>query len=83
MFKIGSSAIEKLVLGIDLHHVDAVDAPLCDLVRAVGENLELNKKVSTMGDWYSRMPWGAPKQLKQNIAHVKEMIDADSGKSQE
>jgi hypothetical protein len=61
---------------MDLHHVDAVDAPPHDLVRTTGENLEFNKKVSTMGDWYSYMPWGAPKQLKQNIALVREMIDA-------
>ena len=71
----GSTAIGKLALGMDLHHFDSIDAPLHDLVRTVGENLELNKKVSTMGDWYSHMPWGAPKQLKDNKAHVKKMIE--------
>ena len=55
---------------------DAVDAALHDLVRTMEENLEFNKKVSTIGDWYSHMPWGAPKQLKQNIALVGEIIDA-------
>lgn len=75
MFKVGSTAIGKLALNQDLHHFDSIDAPLHDLVRSVGENLELNKKVSTMGDWYSHVPWGAPKQLKDNKAHVKEMID--------
>jgi len=72
----GSTAIGKLALDMDLHHFDSLDAPLHDLVRTVGENLELNKKVSTMGDWYSHMPWGAPKQLKENKAHVKELVDA-------
>lgn len=76
MFKMGSTAIGKLALGMDLHHFDSVDAPLHDLVRSVGENLELNKKVSTMGDWYSHMPWGAPKKFKEVKAHVKSMVDA-------
>ena len=75
MFKIGSTAFGKLALGMDLHHFDSVGAPLHDLVRTVGENLELNKKVSTMGDWYSHMPWEAPKQLEENKAHMKKMID--------
>ncbi|TVY82115.1 Cytochrome P450 4F5 [Lachnellula suecica] len=75
MFKMGSTAIGKLALNMDLHHFDSINAPLHDLVRTVGENLELNKKVSTMGDWYSHMPWGAPKQLKQNKAHVKQLVD--------
>lgn len=76
MFKMGSTAIGKLALNMDLHHFDSIDAPLHDLVRTVGKSLELNKQVSTMGDWYSHMPWGAPKQLKENMAHVKEMINA-------
>jgi cytochrome P450 len=76
MFKIGSTAIGKLALGMDLHHFDSIDAPLHDLVRTVGENLELNKKVSAMGDWYSHMPWGAPKQLKEIREHVKQLVDA-------
>ncbi|TAQ85331.1 hypothetical protein B7494_g6339 [Chlorociboria aeruginascens] len=76
MFKIGSTAIGKLALNMDLHHFDSVDAPLHDLVQTVGKHLELNKKVSTMGDWYSHLPWGAPKELKENKIHVKELIDA-------
>jgi len=75
MFKMGSTAIGKLALNMDLHHFDSIDAPLHDLVRTVGKNLELNKKVSTMGDWYSHMPWGAPKELKDNKAHVKQLIE--------
>ncbi|KAH8654944.1 cytochrome P450 [Tricladium varicosporioides] len=75
MFKVGSTAIGKLALNMDLHHFDSIDAPLHDLVKSVGKNLELNKKVSTMGDWYSHMPWGAPKELKENKAHVQRLID--------
>ncbi|KAH7346358.1 cytochrome P450 [Rhexocercosporidium sp. MPI-PUGE-AT-0058] len=44
MFKVGSTAIGKLALNQDLHHFDSIDAPLHELVRSVGENLELNKK---------------------------------------
>lgn len=75
MFKMGSTAIGKLALGIDLHHFDSIDAPLHDLVQTVGKNLELNKKVSTMGDWYSHVPWGAPKELKNNKLHVAKLIE--------
>ncbi|KAH6665570.1 cytochrome P450 [Halenospora varia] len=75
MFKVGSTAIGKLALNMDLHHFDSIDAPLHDLVKSVGKNLELNKQVSTMGDWYSHMPWGAPKELKENKAHVQELIE--------
>jgi hypothetical protein len=65
----GLNAIGKLAPDIDLHHFDSLAAPLHDLVRTIGEDLELNKKVLTMGDWYSHMPWGAPKQLKE-IKHM-------------
>lgn len=75
MFKMGSTAIGKLALGMDMHHFDSVDAPLHDLVRTVGVNLELNKKVSTMGNWYSHLPWGAPKQLRDNRSHAQELIE--------
>lgn len=75
MFKMGSTAIGKPALGMDLHHFDSIDAPLHDLVRTVGHILELNKKVSTMGDWYSYLPWGAPKQLRENKQHVKDLIE--------
>lgn len=75
MFKMGSTAIGKLALDIDLHHFDSVDAPLHDLVRSLGESLELNKKVSTMGDWYSHLPWGAPKQLRDSKAHVQGLVE--------
>lgn len=75
MFKVGSTAIGKLALNMDLHHFDSIDAPLHDLVTSVGKNLELNKQVSTMGDWYSYMPWGAPKELKENKAHVQRLIE--------
>lgn len=76
MFKVGSTAIGKLALNLDLHHFDSIDAPLHELVSTVGHNLELNKKVSTMGDWYSHMPFGAPRELKQNNARLMKVIDA-------
>ncbi|ESZ91096.1 putative Cytochrome 4F5 [Sclerotinia borealis F-4128] len=75
MFKTGSTAIGKLALGMEMHHFDSANAPLHDLVMTVGHNLELNKKVSVMGDWYSHLPWGVPKQLRDNKAHVKELIE--------
>ncbi|KAG9692636.1 cytochrome P450, partial [Aureobasidium melanogenum] len=73
-FKMGSTAIGKLALGIDLHHFDSVDAPLHELVVKVGKNLELNKKVSTRGDWYSHLPFGEPKELRDTKARLNQLM---------
>ncbi|KAG9600738.1 cytochrome P450, partial [Aureobasidium melanogenum] len=74
MFKMGSTAIGKLALGIDLHHFDSVDAPLHELVVKVGKNLELNKKVSTRGDWYSHLPFGEPKELRDTKSRLNQLM---------
>jgi len=55
MFRVGSTSISKLARAMDLHHFDSIDAPLHDLVQTIGNNLELNKKVSIIGDWYSHL----------------------------
>ncbi|QSZ35283.1 hypothetical protein DSL72_008152 [Monilinia vaccinii-corymbosi] len=75
MFKVGSTAIGKLALGMELHHFDSIDAPLHPFVRASGQSLELNKKVSTMGSWYSHLPWGAPKQFRDLKAQVQGLLE--------
>lgn len=74
MFKMGSTAIGKLALNIDLHHFDSIDAPLHRLVTAVGENLELNKKISTRGEWYAHLPFGDAARLKKTIAELGAII---------
>lgn len=64
MLKLSSAAVGKIVLGQDFHHFDSLDAPMHRLPMAIAESLVLNKKVSTMGEWYSHLPFGDPKRLR-------------------
>ncbi|KAH6867381.1 monooxygenase [Thelonectria olida] len=74
MLKLGSQAVGKLVLGMDFAHFTEVDAPLHEMVLKIAENLELNKRVSTMGAWYANMPFGDPKKLRQTKSRIEEMM---------
>ncbi|KAL2126982.1 hypothetical protein VTI74DRAFT_11532 [Chaetomium olivicolor] len=74
MLKLGSQAVGKLVLGMDFGHFTAVDAPLHEMVGRIAELLSLNKKIASVGNWYSKMPFGAPKQLRHSTARISEMI---------
>lgn len=71
MLKLGSQAVGQLTLGLDFNHFSSVKAPLHKMVRDIAELLELNKKVSTMGAWYSYMPFGDPAKLR----HVKNDLE--------
>jgi hypothetical protein len=64
MLKLSSATVGKIVLGADFNHFTDVDAPLHRLPLAIAESLALNKKISSMGEWYSHMPFGDPKRLK-------------------
>ena len=37
---------------------------MCIRDRAMAQALALNKKVTSMGEWYSHLPFGDPKRLK-------------------
>lgn len=74
MLKLGSQAVGKLVLGMDFAHFTEVDAPLHEMVLKIAENLELNKRVSSMGQWYANMPFGDPKKLRQTKSRIEEMM---------
>lgn len=74
MLKLGSQAVGKLVLGMDFAHFEEVDAPLHEMVLKIAENLELNKKVSSMGAWYGKMPFGDPKKVRDTMARIMEMM---------
>ncbi|KAK5989576.1 Cytochrome P450 monooxygenase alnD [Cladobotryum mycophilum] len=77
MLKMGSQAVGKLVLGMDFEHFTAPDAPLHAMVIGIAENLELNKRISSMGSWYAKMPFGDPQRLRENTARVADLL-ADS-----
>ncbi|KAM0200021.1 hypothetical protein ACHAQI_011883 [Fusarium lateritium] len=74
MLKLGSQAVGKLVLGMDFAHFEEVDAPLHEMVLKIAENLELNKKVSSMGAWYGKMPFGDPKKVRDTMTRIMEMM---------
>jgi len=51
MLKLGSEAIGKLIMGMEFHQFDSVDAPMHEMVQAIALSLSLNKKIATHGDW--------------------------------
>lgn len=64
MLKLSSATVGKIVLGKDFEHFTSVDAPLHRMPLAMAQALALNKKVTSMGEWYSHLPFGDPKRLK-------------------
>ncbi|KAF5678248.1 cytochrome P450 monooxygenase oxidoreductase [Fusarium circinatum] len=74
MLKLGSQAVGKLVLGMDFAHFEEVDSPLHEMVLKIAENLELNKRVSSMGAWYAKMPFGDPKKVRDTRDRIMEMM---------
>ncbi|KAI1749866.1 cytochrome P450 [Xylaria castorea] len=70
MLKLGSQAVGKLVLGMDFEHFTSVDARPHEMVMLIAESLELNKKISSMGSWYAKLPFGDPKKLSD----IKERV---------
>ncbi|KAE8376416.1 cytochrome P450 [Aspergillus bertholletiae] len=75
MLKLGSQAVGKLTLGLDFQHFTAPDAPLHEMVHLIAEVLALNKKVTSKGDWYGRLPFGDPQRLKQAKARVEHLVE--------
>jgi hypothetical protein len=88
MLKLSSAAVGKIVLGQDFHHFESVDSSLHRLPLAIAEVLVINKKISTMGEWYSHLPFGDPKKLK-NLQHeiastiIKSMEEAKAAGSED
>ena len=84
MLKLGSQAVGKLTLGMDFEHFVSSDAQLHEIVHLIAELLSLNKKVSSKGDWYGRLPFGDPQRLRNIKARIEELIgksikEAESG----
>jgi cytochrome P450 len=75
MLKLGSQAVGKLTLGLDFQHFSSPDAPLHEMVHLIAEVLSLNKKVTSKGDWYSRLPFGDPRRLKLVKARIEDLVE--------
>lgn len=74
MLKLGSQAVGKLVLGMDFAHFASVDAPPHEMVMMIAESLELNKKITSMGSWYAKLPFGDPKRLNDIKERVRVLL---------
>ncbi|CAG8034705.1 unnamed protein product [Penicillium nalgiovense] len=75
MLKLGSQAVGKLTLGLDFEHFTSPDAPVHAMVHLIAEMLSLNKKVTSKGDWYSSLPFGNPKRLKDIKSRIEGMVE--------
>ncbi|KAJ5742765.1 uncharacterized protein N7511_011166 [Penicillium nucicola] len=75
MLKLGSQAVGKLTLGLDFQHFASPDSKLHEIVHLIAELLSLNKKVSSKGDWYGRLPFGDPQRLRSIKARIEELIE--------
>ncbi|KAH8897425.1 cytochrome P450 [Thozetella sp. PMI_491] len=74
MLKLGSQAVGKLVLGMDFHHFDSLDAPTHEMIKLIVEALTLNKKVTSKGTWYGSLPFGDPQRLRQVKQRIYELL---------
>ncbi|KAJ3574318.1 hypothetical protein NPX13_g4405 [Xylaria arbuscula] len=74
MIKLGSQAVAKLVLGMDFEHFTSVDAPIHEMVALFAELLELTKKITSVGSWYAKLPFGDPKKLRHVRARMEELM---------
>ncbi|CAI7669761.1 unnamed protein product [Penicillium pancosmium] len=75
MLKLGSQAVGKLTLGLDFEHFNTTEAPLHEMVHSIAEILTLNKKVTSKGDWYGRLPFGDPQRLRRVKSRVEQMVE--------
>ncbi|KAI1498749.1 cytochrome P450 [Biscogniauxia marginata] len=75
MLKLGAQSIGKVVLGTDFGHFSSPDVNLSDLPQKIIDLLEVNSKLIAMGSWYSALPFGHPKRLRQLLAEVHAMTD--------
>lgn len=74
MLKLGSQAVGKLVLGMDFNHFSSPNTYPHEMVRCIAEALELNKKISSKGDWYAKLPFGDPKRLQVVSDRMLELV---------
>ncbi|KAJ9492643.1 hypothetical protein VN97_g604 [Penicillium thymicola] len=74
MLKLGSQAVGKLTLGLDFQHFSNRDAQMHEMVHLIAGVLSLNKKVSSKGDWYGKLPFGDPKRLRDINARVEQIV---------
>lgn len=74
MIKLSSEIIGELVLGMDFGHFASVDTELHEVIYLIAGSLVLNKKVSSVGQWYAKLPFGYPKALRDFRRRIFEIV---------
>lgn len=82
MLKLGSQAVGKLTLGLDFNHFDSPDATLHEMVHLIAEVLTLNKKVSSKGTWYGKLPFGDAQRLRNTNARIESLVEESIRKAE-
>jgi len=67
--------VAELVLGLDLEHFASVDARVHEIVQLIADSLHLNKKVTSYGSWYAKLPFGDPKLLRQKQQRLSGLVE--------
>lgn len=83
MLKLGSQAVGKLILGLDFQHFASVDAPPHEMVMLIAQSLELMKKITSMPQWYGKLPFGDPQKvrnIRQRMWDILEDVVAQAPK---
>lgn len=74
MLKLSSEIIGELVLGMDFGHFASVDTELHEVIYLIAGSLVLNKKVSSVRQWYAKLPFGYPKALRDFRRRIFEIV---------
>lgn len=74
MMKLASAFIGEVVLGMDFGQLDSKDSPMHPMIDTIFAWLHAFQQVSTKGDWYASLPFGAPKHLREEKAKLWEML---------
>lgn len=82
MMKLGSQAVAELMLGLDMQHFAEVDSRVHEIVHLIADSLHLNKKVTSYGSWYAKLPFGDPKLLRQKQQRVSDLVAEQVKKAQ-
>ena len=75
MLKLSSGTVGKIMLGKDLGHFESMDSALHPLVLSIAEQLAVNKKLQSKGEWYSHLPIGDAARMKSLHKEVSKQVE--------
>ncbi|PYH35082.1 cytochrome P450 [Aspergillus neoniger CBS 115656] len=81
MLKLSSQLVGELIIGADFRHFERVDSPIHDIPKAIVKLLGLNNKVTSWGDWYTWLPSGDPKRLRDTWHLVGSLVEGSVKKA--